>query len=614
MYANSANQDGCAKVGCATYLRAAVNGHECDCLLDSGSEVTLLPASIVAFLELQPTKKTLKAANKTDIPVLGKVTVPLKTGNFTSCITGLVSDHVGKVILGYDWLTENKANWDFEHGVIKFGNQCYSLSVCHQAKNRCRRVILQDDVVVPPRSQVDLPCKVVLHGGFRNTDGTCWSTKPVSVRSGVYVARTLAPSDRLINIPVRVMNVREQTHVIHAGTVISDLEPLSVIESTADMEELNLVPGCDNAAFTNSTSSLLSSEVPDYIEKLLNDVDDAVPESAIIELRELLLNNRHVFSESENDLGHTDVVVHHIDTDSARPVRQQLRRFPPAHRKAISTHVDNMLQQGVIEPASSPWASNVVLVRKKDRTFRCCIDYRHLNNVTIKDAYPLPRIDCCLYAMAEAQWFSTFDLRSSYHQVGVALEDRDKTAFICPRGMYRFRTMPFGLCNAGATFQRLMDIVMSGLNLEICLVYLDEIVVYAKTPEQHLQRLATVVGRLSDAGLKLKPEKCRFFRRRAQFLGHVISHEGIGTDPEKIQAVVEWPRPTSAAEVRSFVGLASYYRRFVRNFAKIASPLHALAKSDSKFIWSDEAQESFDALKLALTTSPILAMPNDHGD
>ena len=145
-------------------------------------------------------------------------------------------------------------------------------------------------------------------------------------------------------------------------------------------------------------------------------------------------------------------MVHHIDTDSARPVRQQLRRFPPAHREAISTHVDNMLQQGVIEPASSPWASNVVLVRKKDGTFRCCIDYRQLNNVTIKDAYPLPRIDSGLDAMSEAQWFSTFDLRSSYHQVGVALEDRDKTAFICPRGMYRFRTMPFGLCNAGATF------------------------------------------------------------------------------------------------------------------------------------------------------------------
>ena len=613
-YVKGASQDCRAKVGCATYLRATVNGKECDCLLDSGSEVTLLPVSVVAPLELQPTKKTLTAANGTDIPVLGKVTVPFRTGNFKSSITGLVSDHVGEVMLGYDWLAKNKANWDFEHGAVKFGDQCYSLGVRHETKNRCRRVILQDDVEVPPRSQVDLPCKIVLRGGIKSTDGTCWSTKPVPVQSGVYVARTLAPGDRLVNVPVRVMNVQEQPHVIRAGTAISDLEPLSVIENNTAAEESNVVPDRDVTALKNSRPSTLTPEIPDYIEKLIDSVDDATPESAVASLRELLLSNLHVFSESENDLGRTDIVVHHIDTGSARPVRQQLRRFPPAHVEAISTHVDNMLQQGVIEPASSPWASNVVLVRKKDGTFRCCIDYRQLNNVTTKDAYPLPRIDSCLDAMAEAQWFSTIDLRSSYHQVGVAPEDRDKTSFICPRGMYRFRTMPFGLCNAGATFQRLMDIVMSGLNLEICLVYLDDIVVYAKTPEQHLQRLATVLSRLSDAGLKLKPEKCRFFRKSVQFLGHVISHEGIGTDPEKIKAVVEWPRPTSATEVRSFIGLAGYYRRFVRDFAKIASPLHALVRNDSKFKWSDQAQGSFDTLKLALTTPPILAMPNDQGE
>ena len=166
-----------------------------------------------------------------------------------------------------------------------------------------------------------------------------------------------------------------------------------------------------------------------------------------------------------------------------------------------------MLNQGVIEPASSPWASNIVLVLKMDNSFRCCIDYRQLNTVTRKDGYPLPRIDTCLDAMASAQWFSTFDLRSSYHQVQMNPADMDNTAFICPRGMYRFRTMPFGLCNAGATFQRLMDIVMTGLNLNVCLVYLDDIIVYSSTLEQHLERLVTVMERLRTAGLKLKPEK-----------------------------------------------------------------------------------------------------------
>jgi len=174
--------------------------------------------------------------------------------------------------------------------------------------------------------------------------------------------------------------------------------------------------------------------------------------------------------------------------------------------------------------------------------------------------------------------------------------------------------MPFGLCNAGATFQRLMDIAMSGLNLEMCLVYLDDIVVYARTPEEHLQRLAVVFERLSRAGLKVKLEKCRFFQRSVRFLGHVISHEGIGTDPEKTRAVVEWPTPTSATEVRSFLGLASYYRRFVKDFAKLASQLHELTRKDIRFQWSPEAQQAFDALKVVLTSPPVLAMPNDIGE
>jgi len=174
--------------------------------------------------------------------------------------------------------------------------------------------------------------------------------------------------------------------------------------------------------------------------------------------------------------------------------------------------------------------------------------------------------------------------------------------------------MPFGLCNAGATFQRLIDIVMAGLNLEICLVYLDDIVVFARTCEEHLERLGMVLERLSQAGLKLKPEKCKFFRRSVQLLGHVISNEGIGTDPEKTEAVANWPTPTTIAEVRSFVGLASCYRRFVRDFAKIASPLHELTKKDAKFHWIAEYQEAFERLKVALTTPPVFAMPNDDDD
>ena len=345
------------------------------------------------------------------------------------------------------------------------------------------------------------------------------------------------------------------------------------------------------------------------IEDLINGIHGSITESTVVDVRNMVTRVSDVFSQSEYDLGLTDMAKHRIDTGSAYPVRQQLRRFPPAHTEAIAKHLETMLSQGVIEPATSPWASNVVLVRKKDGSFRCCIDYRRLNSVTRQDAYPLPRIDSCLLAMSEAKRFSTFDMRSSYHQVRVAPEDMDKTAFICPRGTYRFKTMPFGLCNAGATFQRLMDIVMTGLNMEICLVYLDDIIGYSKTTEGHLKRLEEVLLRLRQAGLKLKPEKCVLFQKSVSFLGHVISDEGIGTDPQKIADVTEWPVPGSQKEVRSFLGLASYYRRFVRGFANMAAPLHDLVKTQRIFEWSEEAQQSLEALRSALTSPSILAMP-----
>ena len=353
--------------------------------------------------------------------------------------------------------------------------------------------------------------------------------------------------------------------------------------------------------------------LPEYMNMLANEMDPSTPKEVVSGLRNLMMKYRRIFSESDQDLGLTDVLQHHTDTAAARSIRQPLRRFPPAHVEAISSEVDKLLAQGVTEPASSPWASNVVLVRKRDGSYRCCIDYRQLNNVTIKDDYPVPRMDSCLDAMSGAGWFSTIDMPSAYHQVYVAPEDMDKTAFICPRGMYRYHTMPCGLCNAGATFQRRMDLVTSGLHLDICLVYLDDIVVYARTAEEHLRRLEVVFQTLLEAGLKIKPGKCSFFRRSVSFLGQVVSKDGIETDREKTRTVTEWPVPTSVTEVRAFLGFASYYRRFVGDFSKLAGPLKVLLQKNHKFEWTADAQESFEALKSALTSPPVLAMTCDEG-
>jgi len=399
------------------------------------------------------------------------------------------------------------------------------------------------------------------------------------------------------------LNATAKPVSLHAGTVISELQQVEVLDKPANGYSRSV-----------HNAEVESEKVPDFLQKLLDDVDDSVPEGASLALKDIVIDHLDVFSTGEYDLGQTDIIMHHIDTGNAKPVRQPLRRFPPAHVEAISDHVDNLLTQGIIEPASSPWASNIVLVRKKDGSLRCCIDYRQFNAVTKKDVYPLPRIDDCLDAMSSAAWFSTFDLRSSYHQIQVAPQDRDKTTFICPRGMYRYRAMPFGLCNAGATFQRCVDIVMSGLHLDVCLVYLDDIILFSRTIEEHLERLVRVLRRLRSAGFKLKPEKCSLMQKSISFLGHVVSGDGIATDPEKIKVVSEWPVPTSTKEVRSFLGLAGYYRRFVKDYAGIAAPLHALTRKNQPFVWTAETMTAFETLREALTSPPILAMPNDTGE
>jgi len=300
----------------------------------------------------------------------------------------------------------------------------------------------------------------------------------------------------------------------------------------------------------------------------MNKVDPSVPDEYKIKLRQMLLRNSAVFSQDELDLGFTDLVTHRIDTGDARPVRQQLRRYPPARLDIIDQHLQDMQRQGIIEPRQSPWCSNIVLARKKDGTMRCCIDYRQLNNCTVGDAYPVPRQDMCLDALAGSRWYSTCDLRSSFHQVKLYPDASDKTAFITRRGMFRYRTMPFGLTKAVATFQRLMDLVLSGVSLSVCICYLDDIIIHAKTLDQHLGNLEMVLQKLRDANLKLKPSKCFFLQTSVKFLGHLVSAKGLETDVEKTRLINEWPVPTSLKQLRGFLGLAGYYRRFVKDFKK----------------------------------------------
>ena len=345
------------------------------------------------------------------------------------------------------------------------------------------------------------------------------------------------------------------------------------------------------------------------------------PENLQHEAKEMLKRNAKVFSKDDMNMGRTNLVKHHIKLTDPAPFKEAYRRIPPQMYDEVKAHIQEMLDLGAIRPSNSPWASAIVLVRKKVGRLRFCIDLRKLNNRTVKDTYSLPRIESILDSLGGAQIFSTLDLKAGYWQVEMAEECKAYTAFTCgPLGFYECDTMPFGATNAPATFQRLMHDCLGELNMNWCIVYLDDIIIFSDTKEEHLKRLEAVFQKLCAAGLKLKPSKCFFFREEIEYLGHVVSGKGISISPKKIEAVSKWPTPRTVYDVRSFLGFVGYYRRFIKNFSKITKPIREVitglenqskrAAKNTYIEWSDAADTAFEQLRAMCVSTPILAFPN----
>ena len=385
-----------------------------------------------------------------------------------------------------------------------------------------------------------------------------------------------------------VHNHRPEPLQLHAGQSIGVLEVVHLAEASASAPPSSPHP-----------PSPCQPTLPENLSPLQQQ-----------QLNELFKKFQDVFSQGDNDLGNAPLLQHGIETNGP-PLRQPYRRQNPAVRREEMAQVQQMLSSDVIRPSNSPWASPVVMVRKKDGSLLFCVDFRQLNAATVKDAHPLPRIDDLLDALHGAKWFSTLDLKSGYWQVPIAEQDKEKTAFRTSSGqLFEFNQVPFGLCNALATFSGLMDRVLAGLHWEMCLFYLDDIIVFSSTWEEHLARLREVFERLRHAKLKLGPTKCTFAAKEVSYLGHRVTEEGLLPDPALLAAIRDIPPPKPATEVRSFLGLAGYYRRYVKGFAAIAAPLHALTRKDALFHWSEDYQAAFDQLKVRLTTSPITAFPD----
>jgi len=330
-------------------------------------------------------------------------------------------------------------------------------------------------------------------------------------------------------------------------------------------------------------------------------------------IAELLHDFPDLFATENSELGSTGLIKHSIDTQGKGPIRLRPYRTGKKQKEELERQIKEMMATNVIQHSTSPWAAPVILVEKKNGELRFCIDYRKLNSLTKKDSYPLPRIDSTLDRLYGKKFFTTLDLASGYWQIELDDPSKEKTAFIVENNLYEFIRMPFGLCNAPATFQRVMNYILRDVSGIKALVYLDDVIIFSETFESHLKDIREVFTLIQNAGLKLKLKKCQFMKTSVKYLGHIISRDGIGPDPETIEKIVNYKTPVSADEVRSFLGLAGYYRRFIPNFGSIAHPLTAKSHNDAlknPFIWTDTDHKAFEFLRTCLITPPLLAYPD----
>ena len=373
---------------------------------------------------------------------------------------------------------------------------------------------------------------------------------------------------------------------------------------------IDLIEDHEFMVVSNEFVTLETKRMPEHLRALFIKSCTHLTEDQAVDCGKLLIEYQHIFSKSDLDIGCFTGLKHTIETNETRPVTSGMRRTPVTMESEEKSCLDKMLAAGVIQPSTSPWSSAPVLIRKKGGTVRWCIDYRKLNDVTIKDTYPLPLINECLDTLSGTEFFSTLDLSSGYWQIDLDPKDRHKTAFLTKYGLYEHTRMGFGLCNAPGTFMRAMHLVLQGLTWQEVLAYLDDVIVTGKTFDLHLINLRKVFERFEQNNLKLKPKKCELFQIKVHYLGKVVSREGVAIDPKKIEVVKEWPRPASMHDIQIFMGLVNYHRDFIKDLARLACPLYKLMSKKVEFIWTDECEDSFQALKGSLATAPVLQYPD----
>lgn len=543
--------------------------------------------------KLFKTQINLMTAGGSTLKILGKINVSLKIGGAElSQDFVVVSDLNRNLILGLDFMKANKVRLYFDLKSMRIQDKVYvSLEEDIHIASTVR---MKHKVTLKPKTAKVCMGKVRFSPDLpvnRNYEVTEIDKGFIVNEPGLKVINTVANLNRHREIPMLVVNNTDKFQTVYRHGLMARISEVS-----GD----NIKTVCSVVTDLNKTQ-----------KGKIDFRDLNVNGEYRSEIENLIFENQDLFAAKDSELGHTDTVKMEINTGKHEPIKLRPYRTPLRNQEVVDKAIDEMLEADIIKRSKSPWSFPVVIVDKKDGSKRFCVDYRSLNKISVKNSFPLPLIDDILSLLGKSKYFTSLDLKSGYWQVLMDEKDKEKTAFACHRGLFEFNVMPFGLSNAPAVFQELMSVVLQGFS-NFAIAYLDDILIFSESLESHLDHIRTVFERLRSHGLKLKLKKCAFLQKETNYLGFVINEQGIKPDPKKVESIKSIPTPTCVREVRSFIGMCSYYRRFIPNFSAIAEPIIQLTRKYAHFKWSPEHQKAFDFLKDSLAVVPLLVYPNPN--
>ena len=585
-------------------VQIMIQGQSTKAVLDTAAMVTLVRDDVLKTVQnpadLGPTC-VLKGIGSD--PVHGRIVhnVPITVGMQTFLHTVCVAPVKDTCLLGLDFMVATASVLDLGNEILKIDQDIIPVSVTMPVEQQfskvtvVRRTVVQPNTVGFIKASLDNPIK-----GPYIVEGC--PTKHTQA-SRIYGEGN--------QITLKIVNDSNHFVTFKKGMKIGHAESALAIPSQEASENLNVFQADTQPPAASEQND--TEDLPAHLRQMFSDNISNLSEDQKLKFKNLLSEFSDVFAKDDFDLGCLNSGVEHkIQTHDEIPVADKFRRTPLQFQKQEQEYIEKLLKQGVIEPSVSEWSAAPVLVRKKTGELRYCIDYRALNAKTYKDNFSLPLIEDCLDSLHGKSMFCTLDLCSGYYQIPLEINSRPKTSFNTRFGSYQWNRLPMGLCTAGATFQRAMQLVLRGLNWEEVIVYLDDIIVLGTDFEGSLQALRKVFTRFRQHNLKIKAKKCKFFRHQVEFLGKLVSGDGVSISPDKLEAVKQWPIPRNAKELLSFLGFMNYHRNHIRNFAQVSADLYKLVHSDT-FSWKSKHQSAFDKLKEMAISAPMLSHPSPDG-